>query len=199
MYEYLHGRLITKGLTEAVVDVGGVGYRVEISLRTAERLPPPGFEVHLLVHHRPQEDRVRLFGFADESEREVFREVQTVAGIGPAIALALLAGHEPQDLWRLLRDGEWKALARTKGIGPKIAQRACVELKDRARRFALAAAAAAPGDAGGDRARLGDAVSALLVLGYTEDQAQKAVEAAAGTVSADAPLEALVREALRRA
>ncbi len=194
MYEHLHGRLVAKTLTEAVVDVGGVGYRTEISLRTAEKLPALGQGVRLLVHFRPQEDRFRLFGFVDEDERTLFRELLGVAGIGPAIALALLAGHEPGEIWTLLRDGEWKSLARTKGIGPKIAQRACTELKDRARRFALTAA---PPESRGDSARFSDAVSALLVLGYDESQAQKAVLAASRAVAADAPLEDLVRAAIK--
>jgi Holliday junction DNA helicase RuvA len=196
MYEYLHGRLVSKSLTGAVIDVAGMGFSVEISLRTAEKLPAIGTAVKLFVHLRPQEDRFRLFGFVDAEERELFREVQTVAGIGPATALALLAGHEPQEIWRLLREGEWKALARTKGIGPKIAQRACTELKERASRFALQSAAP---QASGDGARLADAVSALLVLGYSEAQAHQAVETAARSVSAQAPLEDLVREALKHA
>jgi Holliday junction DNA helicase RuvA len=196
MYEYLHGKLATKSLTEAVVDVGGVGFKLEISLRTSERLPAPGSTLTMLVHHRPQEDRVRLFGFVDGEERELFREVQSVAGIGPATALALLAGHEPHEIWQLLRDGDWKALARTRGIGPKIAQRACTELKDRAARHAVGRAGA---DAGPDASRFADAVSALLVLGYSEDQSRKAVEAAARAIGTDEPLEALVREALRHA
>lgn len=194
MYEYLCGRLTSKTLSEAVIDVQGVGFLTEISLRTAERLPSLGSSVQVYVHFRPMEDRARLFGFIDQEERTLFREVQTVAGIGPSIALALLAGHEPNELWRLLRDGEWKALSKTKGIGPKIAQRACAELKEKARRHALGAGAAAGSP---QPTRTTDAIEALLVLGYTDQQAEKAILLASKALPEDAPVEALVREALK--
>jgi Holliday junction DNA helicase RuvA len=197
MYDFLSGTLASRGPTEIVVDVGGVGYRVEIPLLTSGRLPQEGSPVRILVHHRIQDDRARLFGFLQESERQLFRNLIAVAGIGPGTALALLSGQPPEEVWRLIRDGDWKGLTRTRGVGSKIAQRVCVELKDRADRVAGPAAAGPT-----ERATSGDedAVSALLVLGYTDSQARKAVDKARHSLpDVDAPLELIVRAALRHA
>ena len=197
MYDFLKGTLASRGPTEIVVDVGGVGYRVEIPLLTSGRLPEEGSKVTILVHHRVQDDRVRLFGFLQEQERQLFRCLIAVAGIGPGTALALLSGHRPEEVWRLIGDGDWKGIMRTRGVGSKIAQRVCTELKDRADRVAGPASTEI---ADPDAADNEDAVSALLVLGYTEAQARKAVAAARRALpDADSPLEMIVREALRHA
>ena len=194
MYDFLKGRLVSRTPTEVVIDVQGVGYRAEISLRTSERLPQPGQDVLLWVFFKMHEDRARLFGFADEAEREIFLALQSVAGVGPAHGLALLSGSDPEEIWHHIGEQDAKALARTKGIGPKIAQRVCVDLKDRAARH-MVAVAAAPNQP--TTSLLDDAISALLVLGYTEQQAKKAAQKAANSMGAGAPLEDLVREALR--
>jgi Holliday junction DNA helicase RuvA len=193
MYDFVHGRIASKTPTQVVVDVNGLGYHVEVSLRTSERLPRVAQPVHLLVHFKVQEDRQRLFGFADEDERELFRALIGVSGIGPAHALALLSGYEPADIWRRIRDEDAKGLARTKGIGPKTAQRLCVELGDKAKRFIHAVSTAETVTSG----PFEDAISALLVLGYTEPQARKAAELAIKNLPPGAPLEDVVREALR--
>ncbi|MAG34304.1 MAG: Holliday junction branch migration protein RuvA [Deltaproteobacteria bacterium] len=195
MYDFLAGRLVAKTPTEVVVDVHGVGWRADVSLRTSERLPRTGADIRLLVHLKTSEDRMRLFGFVDGAERELFVHLQSVAGIGPSHGLALLSAAEPEEVWRRIRDEDSKTLARTKGIGPKIAQRICVELKDRARRH-VGTAAATPAT-GPTSAIVDDAISALLVLGYTETQARKAAEKAAAAQPTNTPLETLVREALR--
>ena len=131
----------------------------------------------------------------------VFASLQAVSGIGPAHGLALLSGLEPRDVWERIRDNDAKGLAPTKGIGPKIAQRISIELADKARREI---AAASPSPSGGPASTIvDDAISALLVLGYTEAQARKATEKAAASLAKttppaqDVPLEDLVREALR--
>lgn len=195
MYDYLKGQLVVKSPTEVVVEVHGVGYRAEVSLRTSERLGKTGKDVMLFTHFKMQDDRARLFGFVDEEERSLFSALQSVAGIGPAHGLALLSGLEPAEIWERIRDGDAKGLARTKGIGPKIAQRLCVELADKARRE-MAAAASSPAE-GPASTIVDDAISALLVLGYTEAQARKATEKATSSLATDVPLEELVREALR--
>lgn len=193
MYDYFQGQVVAKTPTLVVVEVAGVGYRAEVSLRTSERLPSVGSPTRMWAYVKMHEDKPRLFGFVDEDERDLFLALQTVAGIGPSHGLALLSGYEPNEIWERIRDQDAKGLARTKGIGPKIAQRACIELKDKALRHI--AAAAAP-----DRPlanSVDDATSALLVLGYTEAQARKATDKAASSLPADAPLEDLVREALQ--
>ncbi len=196
MYDYFQGHVVAKTPTAVVLEVAGIGYRAEVSLRTSERLPAAGSPARLWGFVKMHEDKPRLFGFIDEEERGLFLALQGVAGIGPAHGLALLSGHEPEEIWARIRDGDAKGLARTKGIGPKIAQRVCVELKDKADREVGVAATASQPDAGPE---LNDAISALLVLGYTEPQARKAAAAAAEGLPQDSPLEDLVREALRRA
>ena len=194
MYDYFQGHVVAKTPTVVVVEVAGVGFRAEVSLRTSERLPSVGAEARIWAYVKMHEDKPRLFGFFDEGERDLFVALQSVAGIGPAHGLALLSGYEPNEIWERIRDDDAKGLARTKGIGPKIAQRACIELKEKALRH-IAKDASAP-----DRPRvaaLDDATSALLVLGYSEAQARKATEKAASSLPSDAPLEDLVREALR--
>ena len=195
MYEYLRGDLTGKTPTSVVVEAGGIGYRAEVSLRTSEALPTVGKSVLLLLHHRVQEDRFRLFGFVDETERTIFRALLSIAGVGPAHSLALLSGMDPDAIWLCLRDGDAKTLARTKGIGPKIAQRICTELADRARRQTAVAAVASAIKAGAPQHD--DAVSALLVLGYTEPQAQKAVVQALKTTGEDADVQDVIRQALQ--
>jgi Holliday junction DNA helicase RuvA len=195
MYDYLRGELASKSPTSSVIDVGGVGYVVETSLRTSQRLPSDKATVRVLVHHRIQDDRARLFGFADEAERALFRRLIAVAGIGPGHALALLSGAEPEAIWGHIGAGEWKLLAQTKGIGPKIAQRACNELGEEAKRQVLITGPAPVAEAVARE----DAIAALVVLGYSEAQAAKAVSSAAQRTGVDAPLDRLVREALAQA
>lgn len=197
MYDSFRGRLLQKTLTNAVIEAGGVGYALEISLRTAERLPAQGSEVFLLAHQKVQEDRHRLFGFIDAVEREAFRELLNVSGVGPSLALSLVSAHEPDQLWGLIRDGQWKALAKSRGIGPKIAQRLCTELKDRARRLATTAGYGTSSRPAEDSSRLHDVAGALLVLGYSDAQAYAAAEAALKKEPANTALADLVRAALQ--
>jgi Holliday junction DNA helicase RuvA len=196
MYDSLRGRVLRRGPTELVLDVGGVGFLLEISLRTAEKLPRTEREITVLVHARVQEDRHRLFGFCDEEERSLFRELLRVAGIGPATALALVSGMEPVEAWRAIAAGEWKPLARTRGIGARTAQRICTDLKDRARRFLTSVAAGAAGDSG-LASRREDLVAALLVLGYGTAPAEAAATKVMATAHAEAPVEELVRAAIQ--
>jgi Holliday junction DNA helicase RuvA len=199
MYDSLRGVITGRSPTGIVIDVGGVGFALEVSLRTAETIPRHKKEVTLLVHHRIQDERFRLFGFADEDERTLFREVIKVASIGPATALALLSGLAPSEIWSRIEANDWKPLARTRGIGPKTAQRICTELKEKARRFISQAAPGKSGAAGASDSRRDDVVSALLVLGCTSAQAESAAEAALAECAPDAPIEDVVRSAIRSA
>lgn len=192
MYEHLEGELVRKTPTEAVVAAGGVGYRLELSLTASEKLPAPGQRVRLLVHHKVQDDRFRLFGFLDEEERSLFLDLLGVAGVGPGHALALLSGSTPGEIWQAIAGGDHAMLSRVKGIGTRIAQRVCTELADKAsRRIPTAAAGPAQGP------MRDDAVAALLVLGYNESQAARAVDAALEDLGRGAELQSLIRRALR--
>jgi len=131
VYDFLKGELARKGPTEAVVDVDGVGWLLSISAQCFAALPPRG-AVTLFVHfHWTETSGPRLFGFVDEQERVLFRTLQSVSGVGPAVALALLS-HEPPDvLAGRIRAGDVKGLTRIKGIGSKTAERLVLELKEK--------------------------------------------------------------------
>lgn len=190
MYEHLTGRLVRKGATDAVLDVGGVGWRIEISLSTCARLPAEGQSCVVLVHHRLQEDRARLFGFADDEERSLFRTLINVPGIGPGTAMTLLSAHTAAELLDLIARGAVKELSKARGVGPKTAQRVVAELAGHAAKRALGAAAR-------PRGMSDDAVAALLVLGCPADRALAAVTKALAELPSGAAVDQVVRQALK--
>lgn len=190
MYEHLKGCLVRKGATDAVLDVGGVGWRVEISLSTSARLPSEGQSCTVLVHHRLQEDKARLFGFADEEERSLFRTLINVPGIGPGTALTLLSAHTAAELEDLIARGAVKELAKARGVGPKTAQRVVAEL-------AGSVAKRVAGSPAHPRGMSDDAVAALLVLGCPRERAETAVTKALDEVPAQSRLDQVVRQALK--
>jgi holliday junction DNA helicase RuvA len=197
MYDHLEGEIVKKTPASVVVDVQGVGFFLEASLRTTAALAI-GAEIRLLVHHRQSEDAVRLFGFIDDAERDLFRSLLKVNGVGPAHALALLSASAPDELWVAIRDGNERRLTASKGIGPKIAQRLIVELKDEAARRAPGGKLAASGTPAAPRdSTEEDAAGALTVLGYSDSAAVKAVQAARKRFEKPPAVEELVRQALR--
>jgi holliday junction DNA helicase RuvA len=174
MIEYLEGTLAVKEPVLAVVDVGGVAFAVFISLHTFDVLPATGESVRLLTHLHVREDALQIFGFANASERQIFRLLQGISGIGARMALNILSGISPDDLRLRVSSGDVGALTRIPGIGKKTAERIIVELRDRfAKGFD-------PGDraAAGDRASVRDeAMMALQALGYPRPTAEKAISA----------------------
>ncbi len=130
MFEFLKGELARKGPSDAVVEVHGVGYLLAISLQCYTALPASG-PVRLLVHVHTTDSGTRLFGFLEESERALFRLLQSVRGIGPSVALTLLSHEPPEALAGRIRQGDVKGLTRIKGIGTKTAERLVLELKDK--------------------------------------------------------------------
>ncbi len=197
MIARLRGRLAAKAPGEVVVDVGGVGYQVFVSLTTFYGLPAPGAEVSLDVHTHVREDVIQLYGFADPHEREVFRLLLTVAGIGPRLATNVLSGIPPDDMIQALTDGDVARLVAVPGVGRKLAERLTVELKDRARLLHRNGGDRAP-SRGTDRetsAVLREATSALVNLGYRVADAERAVKQAAG--GGGDRVEDVIRRALR--
>jgi holliday junction DNA helicase RuvA len=183
------------GLDHAVVEVGGVGLAVHATPGTLAglRRGEPGRLATALV---VREDSLTLFGFADEAERELFSLLQTVAGIGPRLALAVLAVHDPDTLRRALAGSEVKTLTRVPGIGPKLAQRMVLELKDKVGPLGATVAVPATPSNGGTLRR-DEVVEALLGLGFTARPAEGAVDDALAA-DADADSAALLRAALTR-
>jgi Holliday junction DNA helicase RuvA len=142
MIEFLAGTVHHRSPGEVVIECGGVGYGVHTSLNTFSELPDRG-PVHLLIHHHFSESSQRLFGFLDESERALFRLLQGVRGIGPALALTLLSHEPPDALVARLKSGDVTGLTRIKGVGRKTAERLLVELRDRLSELAASSGRAA--------------------------------------------------------
>ena len=174
-----------------VLDVNGVGYLVFASSRTLAKMPARGEPLRLLIETHVREDHIHLYGFADEAEREWFRLLMTVQGVGARIALALLGSLSPAALAAAIAAQDKASLVQAEGVGPKLAQRLLNELKDKV--GGLGAEAAAPAPVGAAT----EAVSALVNLGYPRSDAYGAVAAAARQLGAGASLEALVRSGLK--
>ena len=201
MIAKLKGRLDSVGDDWAVIDVGGVGYRVFCSGRTLSALPPAGeaVEVHTETHVR--EDHIHLFGFADQAERDWFNLLQSVQGIGARVALGVLSVLAPGELLQTIMSQDKTALTRAPSVGPKLATRVVNELKDKVGNLALGpgvvAGTEAPAAAVGLGDAAGDAVSALVNLGYRQPDALSAVQTTVRTLGAETDLQALIRGSLQ--
>ncbi|MCL2716788.1 MAG: Holliday junction branch migration protein RuvA [Alphaproteobacteria bacterium] len=184
-----------------IVDVGGVGYQVYCSGRTLQALPALSAPVVLLIETYVREDQIRLFGFRSDVEREWFRLLQTVQGVGARVALAVLGTLSPTELANAIALRDRAMVARTPGVGPKVAERIVTELKGKAPAFASVDPGVA--DVAGsvdDRSAPGpvaDAVSALLNLGYAQQQAAGAVAQVVRSAGANADTAQLIRLALK--
>ncbi len=198
MIAHLKGRLEATGIDSAVIDVGGVGYLVGASARTLAAIGPVGEGVMLHTEMLVGEDFIRLVGFASAAERDWFRLLTGVQGVGARVALAILSALEPGDLSRAIAAQDKAMVARANGVGPKLAERIVRELKDKVGGVALGSAGMVAGvaPAAGPAA---DAVSALLNLGFRPAEAAGAVAAAEAELGEGAGLDALVRLALRKA
>ena len=197
MIAKLTGRLDSSGAGHAVIDVGGVGYLVEASARTLDALGPVGGDVTIHTEMLVGEDFLRLLGFAKAAERDWFRLLTSVQGVGAKVALAILSALEIGDLQRALASGDSATIARANGVGPKLAQRITHELKDKA--GALGGIMGSNPALSATSGPLGDAVTALTGLGFKPGEASAAVAAASEELGADASLDALVRVALKKA
>ncbi|MDQ2972455.1 MAG: Holliday junction branch migration protein RuvA [Rhodanobacteraceae bacterium] len=189
----LRGTLIAKHPPWIVLEVGGVGYELEVPMSTLYDLPDTGREVIVLTHYAVKEDTAALYGFLREAERALFRNLQKVSGIGARIALAVLSGVSTDEFARLVRAADIGALTRIPGIGKKTAERIVVELRDRVDAISGAVVPHA-GDA--PKSPLDEATAALQQLGYKPQEAMRLAKTAAAEGD-DA--EAIIRKALRAA
>jgi len=200
MIAKLKGRLDSTGIDHAIIDVGGVGYLVGASSRTLAALGPVGEAVTVHTEMLVSEDSIRLVGFARGEERDWFRLLIGVQGVGSRVALAILSALEPLELHRAVAAGDKAMVARANGVGPKLALRIVNELKDK---IGVAPTAAGPLGAGVVPIAAGgygaDALSALQNLGFRPAEASAAVAAAEEELGEEATLDALVRLALRKA
>ena len=195
MIARLTGILAENGADYAVIDVAGVGYLVQASTRTLSAIGAIGGQVMLFTEMQVREDAITLFGFGSAGERDWFRLLTSVQGVGGRVALAILSVLGPEDLNRAVASGDKAMIARANGVGPKLAQRIAMELKDKVGGIDLGPGAA-PAPKGGAAA---DALSALANLGFRPAEANSAVAAAVAELGEGASLDALVRLALRKA
>ena len=196
MIAKLKGLLDGFGADFAVIDVAGVGYLVSASTRTLSQLGAIGDEVVLHTEMLVSQDAIRLVGFSTAAERDWFRLLIGVQGVGARVALAILSALAVDELHSAVASGDSRMISRAQGVGPKLAQRIVNELKDKAGGVALGPGAAAPIPAG---SHAQDAVSALLNLGFRPAEASAAVGKAEAELGPEATLDLLVRAALKKA
>ena len=196
MIARLTGILAETTADSAVLDVAGVGYLVLASARTLDAIGPIGGEVMLLTEMQVREDSMTLFGFGSAGERESFRSLTSVQGVGGRVALAILSVLDPAELAAAVSRGDKAMVARANGVGPKLAMRIVNELAGKLGNPALAGTLGAPIAKGGVA---NDALSALANLGFKPADASSAVAAAVADLGDGATLDALVRLALRKA
>lgn len=192
MIAQLQGKLVEKNLTDVVIDCGGVGYFVEISLHTYS-LIPDGELIKLFTFMQIREDSQRLFGFMEKSEREVFKLLLSVSGIGASTARTMLSSLEPRQIAQAIASGDVRTIQSVKGIGAKGAQRVILDLKDKILQVLDGQDISVhSSNTGRD-----EALSALETLGYLRKQAQKVVDKILAS-EPDATVETLIKGALKQ-
>ena len=197
----LKGIIDSYGEDFVILDVGGVGYQVNCSARTMQVLPAPGQGATLSIETYVREDQIKLFGFTSDVEREWFRLLQTVQGVGAKVALAVLGTLRPSELAEAIALRDRASVSRTPGVGPKVAERIVTELKDKVPKFtSLDPAVVQLSDALHENRAprpVLDAVSALVNLGYGQPQAAAAISAASRNAGEGADTAALIRQGLK--
>lgn len=190
----ISGILDAKSPGEITIDVGGVGYQIFIPLSVFYRLPEPGEKVRLFIHTHLREDALQLFGFLEFEEKQMFLLLNSVAGIGPKLAVTILSGIPADDLARALKEGDQARLLSIPGVGKKLAERMVVELRDKAGAMPVVEAGAVATNGASQVSR--DAVSALVNLGYRRADAERAIRDI--TQKQEGTLGDVLKEALRR-
>ena len=197
MIEYLSGKLIEKSPTKALLLCGGVGYGTLITLKTYEQLPDVEAEVSLFVYLAVREDALTLFGFSEIVERDMFLLLTSVSGVGPKTAIGVLSGMGADQLRDHIASGNIPALTTLPGIGKKSAERIVLELRDKIDAVG-SSEIAAPGEGLGKAVVRGDALSALVELGYNRPASERAIRAALkGGEDVEKSVEVLIKAALR--
>ncbi len=197
MIAQLTGRIEALADGTCIVDVNGVGYLVHASSRTLAALPQPPAPAKVLVETHVREDAILLYGFADSAERDWFRLLTTVQGVGGKVALSLLSALSPRDLVAAIAAADKTSLTRAAGVGARLAMRLVTELRDKVGAMPSSGGIGMPAIATPAGGVQDDAVSALVNLGYRRPEAQAATARAADRLGDGVTLDALIREALR--
>lgn len=194
MIATLNGLLTFRSPEYAIVDVGGVGYKVTVSQQSFSKLPAVGEKILLFIHTAVREDDISLYGFASEEEKKIFQKLITVNGIGPKLALTILSGILPDDLVNALHREDLVRLTAIPGIGKKTAERMVLDLKDKLAEFLSGTGLRNLPD-NGKRKLFDEALSALLNLGYTRSTAERTLTQV--RIPEGSKLENVIRDALR--
>jgi Holliday junction DNA helicase RuvA len=194
MIARLAGTLIHVQPPLMVIDVGGVGYEVEAPLSVFHDLPGAGQSVVILTHFSVKEDSHTLYGFSSETERTLFRQLLKISGIGAKLALAILSGASGEELARYIAERDSASLTRIPGIGKKTADRIIIELRDKLDLIPLAGVTAATGGPARPSDALGEAITALIALGYKPQESSSMARKVAGH---DMTVEDIIRLALQ--
>ncbi len=204
MIASLTGILLHKEPAAVVVDVQGVGYAVQLSSRTYDKLPPVGEETFLHIHTSVREDSITLYGFTDAEQKKLFLLLNTVSGIGPKLALSVLSGIDPAELCNAISLKDMGRLTALSGVGKKTAQRLCMELAEKVGAFSLEQVQAVPSPGANPPRSEGfamqDAASALVNLGYPQEtawQALRTVQQADPAATAEMKVDELIRAVLK--
>ena len=190
----LSGKLILKEPGAIVVECGGVGFRCAASVFTVQQLPQTGEQVQVFTHLAVREDAMELFAFGDQEELVCFKRLISVSGVGPKVALAILSDIPPAKFNLYVVSGDVKAITKAQGVGPKLAQRIVLELKDKVDLNESSAIDLPGGMAAPSGGAQGEAISALVSLGYTQAEAATAVAKLDPTLS----VEDIIRGALKQ-
>ena len=191
MIAHLRGRLLSKHPNQVIVETGGVGYDITISVPTFSELPAPGGDVALHIHTHVREDSLALYGFLRQSEKQVFEKLLTVSGIGPKLAITILSGMPADDMAGAIRSNDIAKLTRIPGIGKKTAERMVLELRDKLPKETLGESATLPAITPMEE----DVLSALVNLGYQRAAAERALATVSKNGKA-ASFDGLFRESL---
>lgn len=197
MFAYIKGKLTYKHNEYIVVEANGIGYKIYTALSTIEAVGPVGGEATVHTHLYVREDIMNLYGFATTEELGMFELLISVSGVGPKAAISVISSVSPSKFGLAVITDDTKTLTRAQGIGSKMAQRIILELKDKIKKEQLGAIAGGKEEkavAGRENSRVSEAISALMVLGYTPLEASKAVSA---VYSDDLDLEAVIKMALK--
>jgi holliday junction DNA helicase RuvA len=191
--DFVEGVLVEKGEEGAVIQTGGLGLVLFLSLPTLQKLPPAGKKVKLFSYLHVKEDLLQLYGFSDRGEREIFLKLIAVTGVGPKVALAVLSAYDPDSFVRIVASEDLEAITAVSGVGKKSGQRIILELKDKLAPLAGELGPLVGGPDGGGLTR--EVREALKGLGYTSAESNRALE---GYVADEPSLEDMLKYALRR-
>ena len=196
MYEYIKGTLIEATLTKAIVEANGLAYSLLIPFNNFAKLPATGSPVTFYLSFVVREDSQKLYGFLTRHERDLFESLLEVSGIGPKTSLCLVGHMEISDLQAAISQGNAQLICKIPGIGKKTAERLIVEMRDKIKRGMDKSSISQPLHTE-EKGPVGDAISALINLGYNSSQAQKAIKTALGKINGEPELAKLITAALR--